>query len=289
MKKSYPQFGGLDLPSRYLQYERAKIVLLPVPYDKTASYKKGARNGPKAILKASDYLEWYDLETKKETYKNGIYTAPDVIASSPEDLVKKVYVSTKKYLDENKFVITLGGEHSVSIGAINAHFEKFENISILHLDAHSDRRDIYKNSKYSHACVMARANELTNKISSVGIRAVAQEELPIIGKNAVFYAEEIQKSTIWIEKVIKNLNSQVYVTIDLDVFDPSIMPATGTPEPGGLDWYQVTSLLRKVAQNKEIIGFDVVELSPIPSLHYPDFLTAKLIYQLLSYIFANHA
>lgn len=275
------------MPKKYLQYGHSRIVILPVSFDKTASWIKGSSRGPEAIIKASDYLEWYDLETKSEVYKRGIFTAPEIKAESPEALVKKVRTETAKYLEDNKFVVTLGGEHTVFLGALESHFEKFKNISLLHLDAHSDRRNVYEKSRYSHACVMARANELTRKITSVGVRSVAKEELPLLRKNTVFFSREIQKSSVWIKNVLKSLGGKVYVTIDLDVLDPAFMPAVGTPEPGGLTWYQLTDLLREVAMKKEIVGFDVVELCPIKNNPAPDFLAAKLIYQTLSYIFAS--
>ncbi len=200
-------------------------------------------------------------------------------------MISQVYQKVKDLLKDKKFVVTLGGEHSISIGPIKAHSEFFDDMSILHLDAHSDRRDTYEGSKYSHACVMARAKEMTDKIISVGIRSMDSSELKNIDRNKMFYASEIFKSKSWIKKAVSKLSKNVYVTIDLDVFDPSIMPSTGTPEPGGLNWYQVTDLLEMVSNKRNIVGADVVELCPSEN-KAPDFLAAKLIYKLLSYKFS---
>jgi agmatinase len=279
------KFGGLDLPKEFLT-EDAKIVILSVPFDKTASWIKGSSEGPRAILKASDYLEWMDLESGAEIYKLGIFTAPEIEADSSEIMVKSVYEETKKHLADGKFIVTLGGEHSISLGTIKAHLEKFPSASVLHLDAHSDRRDSYQGNALSHASIMARVNDLTKNITSVGIRSMAEEEKKLASQNKIILADYIRKSPQWIEETAASLKDDVYVTIDLDVFDPGIMPAVGTPEPGGLGWYQVVDLLKNVSREKNIIGLDVVELSPIANLNHPDFLAAKLVYQILSYIFA---
>lgn len=297
-------FGGLT--AEYTNYIKAKIVVLPIPFDKTTTWGKGSDKGPKAMIEASMNMELYDIPTDSEVFLKGIFTAKDIKAPTPETMVKKAYEKVKEFLADNKFVVSLGGEHSVSVGPIKAYAEKFKNLSVLHLDAHSDRREEYDGSKLSHACAMARAEEIINpapfkkggrikdvvpsaeevakSVVSVGIRSMDSSELKNIKKDKIFYAEEIRKSKNWIKEATNKLSKNVYVTIDLDVFDSSIMPSTGTPEPGGMDWYQVIDLLKKVSQNKNIVGFDVVELMPTAN-KAPDFLAAKLIYKLLSYKF----
>lgn len=283
MSNSVPNnFGGL--PDKFSNYKKSKIVILPVPFDKTTTWLKGSDKGPKAIIEASKNMELYDIETDSEAYKKGIFTERAIIAKDSNNMVKKTYDKVKALLQDKKFVVTLGGEHSISTGPIKAHSEAFDNMSILHLDAHSDRREIYEGNKYNHACIIARAEEVTNKIISVGIRSMDSSELKKIDEDKIFYASDIFKSKNWIKKAVSKLSKNVYVTIDLDVFDSSIMPSTGTPEPGGLDWYQVIDLLEMVSNNRNIIGADVVELCPSEN-KAPDFLAAKLIYKLLSYKF----
>jgi agmatinase len=276
-------FGGLS--KDFADYKNSPIVILPVPFDKTTTWLKGTDKGPEAIIEASKNMELYDIETNSEVYKKGIFTEREIVAQNSEIMVNKVHQKVKSLLEDKKFVVTLGGEHSVSIGAIKAYSELFDDMSILHLDAHSDMRDEYEDNKYSHACVMARAKEITKEIISVGIRSMDSSELKNIDKNKMFYASEIFKSKGWISKAINKLSQNVYVTIDLDVFDPSIMPSTGTPEPGGLNWYQVIELLKTVSSNRNIVGADVVEFCPSEN-KAPDFLAAKLIYKLLSYKFS---
>ncbi|MCK5505654.1 MAG: agmatinase [Thermodesulfovibrionia bacterium] len=284
MKKT-PPYNFCGLPAKYSNYQNSRIVILPVSFDKTSSWIKGSARGPQAIINASWNMELYDIETASEVYKKGIHTAKEVVPDNSLDMINKVHKKTGKLLNDKKFVIVLGGEHSVSLGTIRAHAEYFNDISILHLDAHSDMRSSYEGDKYSHACVMARAKEITNKIVSVGIRSMDSSELKNINKRNILYASYIRKSKIWINNAVKKLSDNVYITIDLDVLDPSIMPPTGTPEPGGLDWYEVIKLLESVSKKKNIVGFDVVELCPSKNVA-PDFLAAKLIYKLLSFRFA---
>ncbi len=281
--KTPNNFGGL--PRAFSDYSSSKIVIQPVPFDMTSTWIKGADKGPEAIINASKNMELYDIETDSEAYKKGIHTLKAVASTTSINMINSTCKSTKKLLNDNKFVVTLGGEHTVSLGPIKAHAGFFDDISILHLDAHSDMRRSYEGLKYSHACVMARAKEITDNIVSVGIRSMDSSELPYIDRRRVFYASEIHHRKDWISKIVSILSGNVYVTIDLDVFDPSIMPSTGTPEPGGLDWYQVIDLMEKVSKEKRITGFDVVELCPSKN-RAPDFLAAKLIYKLLSLIFA---
>jgi agmatinase len=275
-------FGGL--PKEFSSYKKSRIVILPVPFDKTSSWIKGSDKGPKAIIDASRNLELYDIETNSEVYKKGIHTAKEIIAVNSKELMEEVYRKVKALLGNKKFIVTLGGEHTVALGSIKAHAEFFNDITVLHLDAHSDMRDSYQGDRYSHACVMARAREITEDIISVGIRSMDSSELKSINKQKIFYASDIYNSKDWIKKVVKKLSKNVYATIDLDVFDPSIMPSTGAPEPGGLGWYEIIELLKNVSRKRNIIGFDVVELCPSQN-RAPDFLAAKLVYKLLSYIF----
>lgn len=275
----------LKIPEEFSTYEKSKIVILPVPFDKTSTWIKGSCMGPKAIIEASANIEFYDIETHSEIYKKGIFTDKAILAEDSEEMIRKVHDKVRSLLTDKKFVVTLGGEHSVSIAPIKAHAEFFSDMSILHLDAHSDRRDEYQENRYSHACVIARAKECVKNVVSVGIRSLDSSELRSIKKDKVFYAHEIHGSSDWINKAVDALSDNVYVTIDLDVFDTGLMPSTGTPEPGGLGWYEVTGLLKEVAHRKNIVGFDVVELCPSEHNKVPDIIAAKLICTLLSYKF----
>ena len=269
-----------------IDYARASTVILPIPFDKTSTWIKGADKGPEAIIEASRYLEFYDIETDSEVFKKGIFTVKPIRAASSSALIKKTDSAVSRYLKDNRLVVTLGGEHSVSIGVIKAYAKHYKDLSILHLDAHADSRDSYEGSRYNHACVIARIREFTQNIVSVGIRSMDVSERSGVNKKKMFFAHEIHDSDKWIQNAVRSLSESVYITIDLDVFDPGIMPSTGTPEPGGLGWYQVMKLLFSVSKSKRIVGFDVVELCPSSS-KAPDFLAAKLIYTLLSYIEAN--
>ncbi len=276
-------YGGL--PPEYTTYSDSEIVVLPVPFDKSSSWIKGADRGPQAMINASCNMELYDIETRSEVYKKGIHTAEEIMAEDPQTMVDEVYEKVRGFLKDNKFTVLLGGEHTVSLGAIKAHAEQNDDMSVLHLDAHSDMRDIYEGNRLSHACVMARAKEVTDNIVSVGIRSMDSSELDNIVPENIFYASDIKRLKDWQQRVLERLSGDVYVTIDLDVFDPSIMPSTGTPEPGGLGWYEVLDLLEMVSKKKNIVGFDVVELCPSDNVA-PDFLSAKLIYKLLSLVLA---
>ena len=279
-------FGGF--PSEYSSLKTSKIVLLPVPYDKTSTWIKGADKGPDAILEASPNLEFYDLETDSEVFKRGIFTDKPVTEDeSPEKMVKAVKERIKAHLKNSKFVATIGGNHSVSIGAFAAHSEQFKDLCILQLDAHSDLRDEYEGSKLNHACAMARAKEFC-PIVQVGIRSMDICEKSNMNKNSVFFAKDIYQNTEWIKKVIPKLSKKVYLTIDLDVFDPSLMPSTGTPEPGGLQWYPVIELIKEVIKQRELVGFDIVELCPNPNNKGSDFMAAKLVYTILTHRFLKN-
>jgi agmatinase len=283
MTTDVPSFG--DLPLEYRHPDEARIVLVPVPYDGTSTWMKGADRGPGAIIEASANLELYDIETDGEVYRNGIFTdAPIGGEPTPESMVAEVKRRIETHLANNKFSVVVGGEHSVSIGAVQAHARKYPGMTVLQLDAHADLRDEYEGSKYNHACVMARIRELC-PVVQVGLRSMDVSEKQSIEEDRVFWAHEIHDSATWVNQVVGRLGKEVYVTIDLDVFDPSVMPSTGTPEPGGLLWYDVLALLKAVCRRTSVVGFDVVELCPTERSWAPDFLAAKLIYKLLSYKF----
>lgn len=283
MTETTNNFCGL--PPQYSQLANSKIVLAPVPYDGTSTWVKGADKGPAAIIRASANMELYDIETDSQVYLQGIFTdAPVVEATSPERMVEAVRGKVQSHLTNGKFVVVVGGEHSVSIGAIQAHVHQFPGVSVLQLDAHSDLRQEYEGSRNNHACVMARARELC-PIVQVGIRSMDISETQGLQRDRVFFAEHIHNNTAWIDQVVGKLTEQVYITIDLDVFDPSIMPSTGTPEPGGLRWYDVLALMKAVCSRRKVVGLDVVEMCPVANQWAPDFLAAKLIYKILSYRF----
>ncbi|HRY98977.1 MAG TPA: agmatinase [Bacteroidales bacterium] len=276
-------YGGF--PEGNPAIETSPVVILPVPYDGTSTWVKGADKGPEALLHASANMELYDIETDSEVWKVGIHTdAPVTANASPEAMVEAVRERVDALLQQKKFVVTLGGEHSVTIGAVQAYAQHWPDLTVLQIDAHSDLRPEYEGSPNNHACVMSRVADILPFVQ-VGIRSMDVEELDYMDRSRVVFAEEIQRSRNWISRVINNLSSNVYVTIDLDAFDPSVMPSTGTPEPGGLLWYQVIGLLREVNENANIVGFDVVELCPNPNNKAPDFLASKLLYKLLSYKF----
>ncbi len=274
-----------DLQGKFGDYAKSRIVILPVPYDATSTWGKGADKGPEAIVEASANMELYDIETDSEVFKRVISTdEPLELKCKSEEMAEKVAAKVEAHLNCKKFVVVLGGEHSVSIGAVKAHARHFKGMCVLQLDAHSDLRPEYLESKYNHACTMSRIKEIC-PVVQVGIRSMDSIEKKFLGKKTVFFAEKMRNGKTWIKRAVSLLSENVYITIDLDVFDPSIMPSTGTPEPGGMLWYEALDLLKEVALQKNIVGFDVVELCPNPYNKAPDFLAAKLIYKLLSYKF----
>lgn len=280
------KFG--DFSDEHTCYKTAEIAILPVPYDGTSTWIKGADKGPEALLDASYNLEFYDIETQTEVFERGIATLDPVVeASSPEAMSREVERRMEHILDDGKFPVLIGGEHSVSIGAFRAMARRYPNISFLQLDAHSDMRDEYEGSSHNHACVMARAKELTSNITQVGIRSSAREEQHNIDPKRTFYAHQIANDAMWMERVSAQLSDEVYITIDLDVLDPAYLPSTGTPEPGGLSYREVLNLLRRVIREHKVVGLDVVELCPNPHAKASDFLAAKLVYQFLSELYAS--
>lgn len=282
-------YGGL--PDEYSKLENSKVVIIPVPYDGTSTWIKGADKGPEALIEASGNMELYDIATDKEVYKIGIHTMDPVHERrSPERMAREVEKAVSQMLRKKKFPVVIGGEHSVSIGAFKAFadFYKDNDLTILQFDAHSDLRDEYEGSKYNHACVMARAAEVA-PILQVGIRSMSFEERADVKADRIFYADYIHDvdQKTWMYDLLNKLGKNVYITIDLDVLDPSIMSSTGTPEPGGMQWYQMLEVLNQINQKTNIVGFDVVELCPMKYNKAPNFLAAKLIYQLLTYKFEN--
>ena len=278
-------FCGLG--EEHSSYEQSSIVILPVPYDGTSSWVKGADKGPSALISASQNMELYDIETKSVVAEKGIHTlAPLAVTNKddPETVVQKIQEKIQKLLSDGKFVVVLGGEHSISTGTVRALYEKHNGMSVLQLDAHGDTRESYESSKYNHACVMARIKEICPTVQ-VGIRSVDESEVSELDCSKVFFAHDIHDNDDWMQKAVDALNNDVFITIDLDVFDPSIMPSTGTPEPGGLLWYQTLRFLEMVVAQKNVVGFDVVELCPNNQNKAPDFLAAKLVYRLLSLVF----
>ena len=275
------------IPEKYAKLEHAKIVLIPVPYDGTSTWQKGADKGPKAFLEASENMELYDIETDSEVYKQGVYLTDAVTENtSPESMVNAVHEVTKKYIKRNKFVTVFGGEHSVSIGTIRAFNEMFPNLTVLHIDAHADLRKSYDGSSCNHACAVYEASQNTNLIQ-VGIRSMDVKEKSIMNLEKTYFAHDMAIDTSWTDSAIDQMTENVYITFDLDAFDPSILPSTGTPEPGGLLWYETLDFLKQVFTEKNVVGFDIVELCPNKSEKSSDFLAAKLYYKMLSYKFQN--
>ena len=284
-------FGGL--PDEHSQYATSRAVIFPVPLERTTSYEHGTRNGPAAILAASRNMELYDEELELEPYKEiGIHTLPAIDTSDGtlEEVITEIFTAQLGLLEDDKFTVALGGEHSLTPPLVSATAKKFKDLSVLQIDAHADLRDEYHGNPASHACAMRRVVEVCPAVQ-VGIRSLSVEEAQAIPHlhTSVYWAKDIARAPMksWIAKVLADLTPNVYLTIDLDGFDPAFVPATGTPEPGGLDWMQVTSLIRAVADHKKIVGMDVVELLPQPGDHASDFLAAKLVYKCLGYIFCQ--
>lgn len=280
-------FGGLE--PEFSALEQSAFVVIPVPYDLTSTYQSGSRRGPLAILEASGNMELYDEELDRETYQVGIYTAPAVEAdaSGPESMVLAVRERVEEVLDLDKIPVLLGGEHSVSLGAVQAIQRKYPGLRVLQLDAHADLRDAYQGTPYSHACIARRIVEICPLVQA-GIRSMSAAEALYLKKDEgvvrSFSADFVMAGDENLDRISELLEGDIYITVDLDALDPAFMPATGTPEPGGIDWKALTGLLRRVSRRARIRGFDVVELSPLPGLVAPDFLAAKLVYRMMGYV-----
>ncbi|ODS31397.1 MAG: arginase [Candidatus Scalindua rubra] len=286
-------FGAFkyDFKDETEAYERSKVVILGVPYDGTATFQSGARNGPDSVLSVSPNLEHYDNE-RGNIFEIGIFTAGIVdiedVHVNPEDVINRVYDISKGYISDNKFLVTIGGEHSVTQGVVRAYKENYEKLSVLQLDAHHDLMEEYGGSRYSHASVAKRLIDIGCSLTQFGIRVTSEEEHEFINKHNqdlnIFYARDIYDNVNWHNEVIDSLGDTVYITIDLDGLDPSIMPSTGTPVPGGLDWYRTLNFLRKVYEKRKVVGLDVMELKPIPGNEAPNFLAADLIYKNIGFL-----
>lgn len=277
-------FGGHEV---VYNYEESHIIIVPVPYDETSTWMKGSDKGPEAILEASVNLEFYDIETSSEAHLMGIHTVPPILEKdTPGNLVNAVYSRITSLLNDDKFPVIIGGNHTVSIGSVKAFSEQFKDLSVLQLDAHADMRQIYEGSEFNHACAMARISEFT-PVVQVGIRSMSVEEVAFVQNERMFFAHQLHYNKDLYNRAIDKLSENVYITIDLDVFDPSLMPSTGTPEPGGPGYFELLHFLRDVINSRNVVGFDVVELCPSIVNKSPDFIASKIIYQLLSYRFSR--
>lgn len=282
-------FGGL--PEENSRYEKSRAVILPIPLERTTTYEHGTRNGPSAIIAASRNMETWDEELGVETFAEiGIATLPaiDTAEGNLEKVLAEIYTTELALLSDGKFPVALGGEHSLTPPLVAAAVKKFPDLTVLQIDAHADLREAYQGNPASHASAMRRVVEMCPAVQ-VAIRSLSIEESKAIPRlrTKIFWARDIACAPLerWVPGVIADLSQHVYLTLDLDGFDPAYMPATGTPEPGGLDWYQVTTLIREVAKVRKIVAGDVVELLPQHGDHASDFLAAKLVYKLLGYVF----
>jgi agmatinase len=281
-------FGGA-LPVRR-SFDESSVVILPVPVDRTTSYVGGTRNGPHEILQASSHMELWDEEMRADVHGVGIFTLPEMELpfGEMEPLVDEIERVAYEIIGRDKFLVSLGGEHSITPPLVSAAARKYPGLSVLQIDAHADMRDSYMGTRHNHACAMRRSLHHA-RLTQVGIRSLSTEEAEVLPKlnTTIFYDVSMRENPQWIDAVVESLGDDVYLSIDVDGMDPSIMPATGTPEPGGLSWPEITRLLRAVAERRRIVSADVVELSPIPGMVAPTFLCAKLIYKLLTYRFAS--
>lgn len=292
MKPYSVSFGGIV--DKYASWKNSLFAVIPAPIDLTTTYVAGTRNGPKAIIEASAHMELFDDETKREPYKAGIFTCAEVPVptSGPLAAVKEVDKRVGAVLRAGKFPVLLGGEHTATAGAVAALRKKVGDLTVLQFDAHADLRDTYQGTPWSHACVGHRVVDTGARLVQVGIRALSDEEDRFLRKEEsvkTFYASEVRENLADVTKgIVSSLSGNVYITIDLDVFDPGVMPAVGTPEPGGLDWYDGIDILRDVMRaNINIVGFDIMELAPIPGIVAPDFFAAKLCYRMMAWLLAG--
>ncbi len=286
---NYPTLGPYNFCGVESTFEKSRVIVVPVPFDSATSYKSGCREGPRHIIDASRQLELYDLEFGKNIFEEigGIHTLDEVAVSvdSPRKTSENVRKAVEGILASGKFPVTLGGDHSIALGCFEAVKKKFPGVSLLHFDAHSDMRDEFDGSKYSHACVARRISELGPKIAQVGIRSTEEEceEYVEKNKNRIKVFPAFNKAKWKLSEIVDSLSQEVYITFDVDCLDPSIMPSTGTPVPGGLYWEEALNVLREVGKQRKVVGFDMCELMPLPSMHAPEFLAASLVYKMLAY------
>lgn len=286
----YLPFGG-TLPHTKT-FDESRVVILPVPVDRTTSYVGGTRNGPREILVASSHMELWDEELGVDIHDIGLYTLPEMelpfgeLAAVMDEIQRVAY----EIVARDKFLMTLGGEHSITPPLVAAAAQRHPGLSVLQIDAHADLRDSYMGTIHNHACAIRRVLDVA-PVTQVGIRSLSSEEAAVLPrlKTRVFYDGTMRQDPTWVDQVVDSLGDPVYITIDVDGLDPAIMPATGTPEPGGLSWYEALSLLRAVTTRRRVVACDVVELSPIPGLVAPNFLCAKLVYKILTYQFARRS
>ncbi len=285
-----PSRNFMRLDDEFAEYTRARVVVVPVPYDLSTTYRPGTREGPAAIIDASRNLELYDIELRRSPYEVGIATLPpvEIVAGNAAGMVKRTMQVSAELLRQGKFVVTLGGDHSVSIGVISAVAKRYPNLSVLQIDAHTDLRDEYEGSRLSGATIMRRVLDLGARTAAVGIRSVSEGEAALIEERRLpvwlasdIHARQTRGDRAWVDEVVASLGDEVYVTIDVDAFDPSLIPGTGTPEPGGLGWYDVMDLLAAVTRQRQVVGFDVVELSPLLEGHVSPVVAAKVVYKLI--------
>lgn len=282
-------FGGIE-DAEFSDFDRSRVIVWPVSYEGTVSFGTGTGDGAMAIVDASRNMELYEEETDAEVFKIGIHTLPEFAPlETPESMMDGLYEETVRLLKSDKFLCMLGAEHSVSAPVIRAHAEKFHNLSVLQIDAHADLRDKYDGTPHSHASIMARVvKDLRIPSVQVGIRSISADEARSLADGLptkIYWAKDIVGRTDWIDEAIEHLTENVYLTIDIDGLDPSLVPTTGTPEPGGLGWYETLYLIRKLAEKKRIVGMDLVEFSKTENSDAPAFLCAKLVYKSLAYIF----
>lgn len=281
-------FNFLGLPPEYCSFENSRVVVLPVPYESTTSYQAGTRDAPHEIIWASRNVELYDEETGKETYRIGIHTLDEMIPllGNADAMMEALYRVARQIVQTGKFQVTLGGEHAITSPLVRAHLEKYPSLAVLQIDAHADLRDSYEGCRHSHASAMRRVVEMC-PVVHVGIRNISYEEVQALPelKSKIFYMKDIENDPKWYVKVVDELPESVYYTIDIDGMDSSLMPSTGTPEPGGLSWNDLMSLTRELTRRRKVVGLDVVELCPQAGVKAPNFLCAKLIYKILGQIF----
>jgi N1-aminopropylagmatine ureohydrolase len=282
------EYGGTTPTTT--DFANARVVILPIPLDRTTSYVPGTRNGPHEILVASSHMELWDEETQTDVHSIGIFTLPEMEFpfASMDDVVAEIRRVTAELVNRGKFPVILGGEHSITPAVVGAVAAKYPGLSVLQIDAHADLRESFMGTPHSHACAMRRTLEFAST-TQVGVRSLSPEEAAAAPslQTQIFYDFNMRQNADWIDRVVDSLSETVYVSIDVDGFDPAIMPATGTPEPGGLSWYEGLTLLRRVIERRTVVGCDIVELSPIPGNVGPNFLCAKLIYKILSYRFGS--
>jgi agmatinase len=278
----FPQINFASLDDEHSSFERSRVVVLPVPYDSTVTARAGTRDGPRAIIEASADMELYDVGLGIEPYRHGIHTLPELAphTGSPGAMIDRIESVVAELVDAGKFVVTLGGEHTVAVGAVRAHAKRTPGLSVLAFDAHSDMRDEYLDSKYNHACTLRRASEVA-RVTQVGLRSAAFEDHAFIQHEGLSFYSPRELREAGAARVVDNLTDDVYVTIDLDNFDPAEMSAVGTPEPGGLRWDEVSDLLVELTRRKRVVGFDVTELSPSLGPRSCAQLAAKLTYRLI--------